>query len=418
MTSATSGPHEVIIVGARAAGSALAIHLARHGVRATVLDRTTFPSDTISTHVIYPNTLERLDDLGVLDQVMTHKPPPLYTAWHHEGRMWVAPHTPVAGRDWAACVRRITLDTILVERARAVGATVLEGVNVTGLVGSGSADDPVRGVVIQDAETSRTLLSPLVIGADGSNSTIARLVNAPRQRVMPSETMLYFAYWTGAKTRNTQDFFFEPPWVCAHFPADDGHHVITMNGPASLRRSIPDMEAYYLDRIRSIPALWSRLEGATKVSRVLGSTRLEGFYRQHVGAGWALVGDAAHFKHPASAQGIGDAIHAAEVLAAAIVRGDWTTAYPQWRDTQSREMYAFCKHLAEVPTDAGLRSAMDAFIGDTSLARRMVDVWARASRPWTDVIPHVPGMSRITGQSVDEVLAGFEFEPEVAEGAA
>ena len=418
MSDSSLRPHHVIIVGARVAGSSLAINLARHGVHATLLDRARFPSDTMSTHVIYPNTLARLDELGVLEAVMRHKPPPLYTAWHHEGRMWVAPHTPVAGRDWAACVRRVTLDAILVEKARAVGATVLEGVSLTGLVGSGTDLDPVRGVVVQDGEGSRELLAPLIVGADGVNSTVARLVCASKRKVMPSETMLYYAYWTDAKTRNTQDFFFEPPWVCAHFPADDGHHVITMNGPANLRRGIADIEAFYIERIRSIPALWSRLEGAKKVSRVLGTTRLEGFYRQQVGPGWALTGDAAHFKHPAGAQGIGDALHAGEVLAAAIARGDWTTTYPPWRESQSREMYAFCKHLAEVPGDAGLRLAMDSLIADSALARRMVDVWARTAQPWTDVIPHVAGMYQTAGRSVDEVLAPLESEPALSEGVA
>jgi hypothetical protein len=70
--------------------------------------------------------------------------------------------------------------------------------------------------------------------ADGVSSTVAALVGAKRDRVMPTQTMLYYAYWIDADTRNTQDFFFEPPWICAHFPADDGHHVVTMNGSCSM----------------------------------------------------------------------------------------------------------------------------------------------------------------------------------------
>jgi flavin-dependent dehydrogenase len=409
--------YDVIVIGARVSGSALAIHLARSGKRVAVVDRARFPSDTMSTHVVYPNTIFRMGDLGVLDAVMTHKPPPLYTAWHHEGRMWVAPHTPVDGRDWAICVRRITLDTLLVDRARALGATVIEGLSVTGLHGMGTAEDPVRGIVATDGEHVHELFAPIVVGADGVNSTMAKLVGAQRTKVMPSQTMLYFAYWTGAKSRNTQDFFFEPPWICAHFPADDDHHVVTMNGPTELRRDIRDLEVFYLDRIRSIPALWSRLDGATKVSRVIGSTRLEGYYRQHTGAGWALIGDAAHFKHPAAAQGIGDAFHAAQVLAGAIIRGDWMTTYPAWREGESREIYAFCKHLAEPPGHESMRTLMHAFIHDAALARRMVDVWARAASPWTDVIPHVAGMAQTTGRSVDEVLAPIERPSRMGESA-
>lgn len=250
-----------------------------------------------------------------------------------------------------------------------------------------------------------TLHGSIVVGADGVHSSVARLVGAERYSVMPNETMLFYAYWTGVKSRNTQDFFFEPPWVCAHFPADDGHHVITMNGPLSIKKQIPNLDAFYLERIASIPALAARLDGASKVSQVKGSLKLEGFYRRHTGPGWCLTGDAAHFKHPATAQGIGDALHAAEVLSQGLINGDWTTSYPTWRETQSRELFAFSKHLAEPPGDAGMRMILDTLIQNPELARRMVDIWSRASSPWTDVIPFVDGMAGITGQSPEEVLA-------------
>jgi len=399
---------DVVVVGARAAGSSLAIHLARQGRKVIAVDKAVFPSPTMSTHVIYPNTIARLEDLGVLDEVMAHQPPPLYTSWHHEGRMFVAPHAPVRGRDWALCVRRITLDDILVRKARAEGAQVMEGVRAAEFLGSGTEDDPLRGLVAVDGEGRRTRIeADIVIGADGVNSAVSRHLNLAREKVMPTQTMLYYAYWKGADTRNTQDFFFECPWICAHFPADDGHHVVTMNGPVDERKSIKDLEGFYMEKLRSIPALWSRLEKAEKVSRVTGTTRLDGFYRKHTGAGWGLLGDAAHFKHPASAQGICDALHAAEVLAAGIGDGTWQTSYPAWRDSESKEMYAFCKHLREAPGDDGMRLVMDAFIHDADLARKMVDVWARSSRPWEDVIRHVPGMEKITGESVDSVLAQF-----------
>lgn len=410
MTEIPVRTYDAVIVGARAAGSALALHLARAGLNVVALDRSTFPSDILSTHVIYPNTIARLDQMGVLDAVLAHAPPPLYTAWHHEGRMFVAPHTPIEGRDWAICVRRITLDGILVEGARKAGAEIVEGMTVTGLIGKGTEDDPVRGVTALGETGEIGFAAPIVIGADGVNSTIARLVGAARKRIMPTETMLYFAYWTGVKTRNTQDFFFEPPWVCAHFPADDGHHVITMNGPLTARAEIKDWDEYYLNRIRSIPALWARLEGATKVSKVIGSPRLEGYYRDHTGPGWALVGDAAHFKHPAGAQGIGDAFHAAEMLAGMIADGSWRHAYPAWREQDSREFYAFCKHLGEPPGNDSMRQVMDTYIRDPKLARAIVDVWARTVKPWSDVIPHVPGLAAVTGASIDAVLAPYEGE--------
>ncbi|WP_375463976.1 NAD(P)/FAD-dependent oxidoreductase [uncultured Methylobacterium sp.] len=398
---------DVAIVGARVAGSSLAIQLAQQGAKVILIDRALFPSDTVSTHVIYPATIERLARLGVLDGIMAHRPPPLYTAWHHQNRMFVAPHTPEHGRDWAICVRRSTLDGHLVERAEACGVTIDTAMTVTGLVGAGSPDDPVRGVTAYRDGVEHAIHADIVVGADGANSTVAKLVGAERERVMPTRTMLYYAYWTGVDGRNTQDFFFEPPWVCAHFPADDGHHVLTMNGPVELRRSIPDLEAFYLDKLASIPQLAGRLRHATKVSNVRGSPRLDGFYRRHTGPGWLLTGDAAHFKHPASAQGIGDALHAAEVIAAGIADGTWRSSYPEWREVTSRDLYAFCEFLADVPTDAGMRRVLDIAIQDPSAARAIVDIWSRTSAPW-DAMARVPAMLEAAGPSPESVLAKYE----------
>lgn len=399
---------DVVIVGARAAGSALANYLAQKGIDAIAIDRAGFPSDTMSTHVIYPNTLARLEDLGALAEVEASGPPPLYTAWHHEGRMFVAPHSPQRGRDYALCVRRITLDAILVAAARRAGARVLENTTVTGYLGTGTEADPLRGVVATGPDgATLEIEAPIVVGADGVNSGMARALGLGREKVMPTETMLYFAYWTGLPARNTQDFFYDTPWICAHFPADGGHHVVTMNGPVALRKEIGDLETFYMEKVHSIPGLRERLQGAERVSRVKGTPMLDGFYRQQTGPGWALLGDAAHFKHPAGAQGICDAFHAAEVLAQGIADGDWQRSYPAWRARESREFYAFCSHLREAPGDEGLRLVMDAMIADTALARKFVDIWARSARPWADVISQVPGMERITGASIEAALAPF-----------
>jgi glycine/D-amino acid oxidase-like deaminating enzyme len=45
--------YDAIVVGARCAGSPAAMLPARQGHRILVVDRATFPSDTISTHLIH-----------------------------------------------------------------------------------------------------------------------------------------------------------------------------------------------------------------------------------------------------------------------------------------------------------------------------------------------------------------------------
>ena len=62
---------DVVVVGARCAGSPLATMLARRGLKVCVLDRARFPSETPSTHMIQPCGAGVLDELGVLDTLMS-----------------------------------------------------------------------------------------------------------------------------------------------------------------------------------------------------------------------------------------------------------------------------------------------------------------------------------------------------------
>ena len=66
--------YDVIVVGARCAGSPTAMLLARKGYRVLLVDKTTFPRDTISTHYIHQLSIARMKKWGVLDQVIATLP--------------------------------------------------------------------------------------------------------------------------------------------------------------------------------------------------------------------------------------------------------------------------------------------------------------------------------------------------------
>jgi menaquinone-9 beta-reductase len=126
---------DAIVVGARCAGSATAIALARAGRRVVVLDRTRFPADTISTHLLFPGGVAELQRLGALERVRALGAPEMPQALvagaglEPRGRF-----TPVDGIDHALCVRRTGLDAALVDTAREAGVEVREGVRVVDLL--------------------------------------------------------------------------------------------------------------------------------------------------------------------------------------------------------------------------------------------------------------------------------------------
>ena len=74
-------------------------------------------------------------------------------------------------------MRRVSLDAALVELAEESGATMLLGRKVTGLVGSATTGDPVRGVVLDDG---RELRARWVLGADGQRSSVAHHLGLER----------------------------------------------------------------------------------------------------------------------------------------------------------------------------------------------------------------------------------------------
>src|SRR5690348_3289745 len=111
--------YDVIIVGARCAGAATALLLARQGVRVLLTDRATFPSDTVSTHLLHAAGVARLRDWGLLDPLLATGCPPIGTIGFQPAEDLVlrgAPY-PEDGVAISLAPRRTVLDALLVEAA-------------------------------------------------------------------------------------------------------------------------------------------------------------------------------------------------------------------------------------------------------------------------------------------------------------
>ena len=157
--------YDAVIVGARCAGSPLAARLATSGWRVLLLDHKPPPANTISTHFVFPNTIARLAELGVLERIeRRHR---LNWCLHRVqilGHEIAGAFTPVAGYDRCLGLRRPVLDQALLDAAVDAGAETRFGGKVAGLSGSGRDGDPVTGVVLEGGER---IEARWVIGADG-----------------------------------------------------------------------------------------------------------------------------------------------------------------------------------------------------------------------------------------------------------
>lgn len=355
-SDAMSEHTDVVVVGSRCAGSAAAITFARHGRRVIALDSAGFPSDTLSTHLFFTHHWVELDRLGARDRVMALGAP-LHTraGLGAPGIEVIGPSSSVNGLAAGACVRRPGLDLALVQTAREAGAEVREHVRVTDLVRD--RRDRVVGVRFrrQDGGTG-TIEAKLVVGADGRRSTVAKLVGAPMHHCWPNQRLMAYAYYRDVH-QDLRDLAMQ--WrdgddLVTVFPCDGGQLVALLMPPVWRADEFrADATAAFDAAVQRVVPFGARLQGCTRAGRVRVSYSHPSYFRHSHGPGWALAGDAGHFKDPVTAQGIRDALRFGRLLAeaAAPVLADparLDAALAGWesdRDEQCLPMYQWANQL-------------------------------------------------------------------------
>jgi 2-polyprenyl-6-methoxyphenol hydroxylase-like FAD-dependent oxidoreductase len=306
--------YDVIVVGARVAGSPTAMMLARKGYRVLLVDRATFPSDTMSTHHIHAPGMAALRRWGLAERLIATGCPPVPTYRFDFGPFALAGRPRgVPGAPHAYAPRRIVLDNLLVEAAVEAGAEIREGFSVEDLIVEDGAVRGIRGHT-QDGP-SVVERARVVVGADGVNSVVAKSVQAPKYNEVPAAEALYYSYWSDMPTDGELQFFLRDTRALAALPTHDGLTCVLVAWPIEeFETNKRDVEGNYLRAFQSDDVFADRIARATRQSRIVG-THMHNFYRRPCGPGWALVGDAGYHKDACTAQGITDAFLHAELLA-------------------------------------------------------------------------------------------------------
>lgn len=330
----TSGTCDVVVVGARCAGAALATYLARAGVSVVVLEAGRLGTDqVVSTHTVHPAGMDVLDELGVGAAVRRYAPPARRIRLQFDdARLDVE---PPAGRD-ECCPRRQRLDGLLQEAAAAAGARMCERTRVTALV---RARDRVVGVIAEQGGRSVELRAALVVGADGRHSTVAKLCGAEEYLGYDWPRGAYWAYWDPPDIWRSRRYPYDALLRYVGrarrfvFTTDHGRLLVgTMPSVAETRRWRSDGHtAAYLADLRSDDVIAPLVATATRASRVSGTVGERCFFRRAAGPGWVLVGDAGHHKDPLIGWGISEALVQAQQVALAIVAGGDATLERWWR---------------------------------------------------------------------------------------
>lgn len=362
--SIPSERYDAIVVGARCAGAATAMLLAREGLSVLLVDGARHGADTLSTLALMRAGVLQLHRWGLLDKVRAAGTPAITsTSFIYGDETITVPIKPRDGVEALYAPRRWLIDPLLADAAAEAGAEVVYGSRLVDLerasdgrvVGAtieqrGATIEQPGATIEQRGDGVRRVRADIVIGADGRRSTVARLVEAATRRESRHACGVIYTFWPGLEN-NRSRWFYRSGVSAGSIPTNNGDACVFVATP----------QARFHDEIRSdLKAGYQRVlaecapELAGEVAQKAPSEPLRSFpgqpgvIRQSHGPGWALVGDAGYFKDPITAHGITDALRDAELLARAVKRGsdEALAEYQSTRDELSWKLFDITDTIA------------------------------------------------------------------------
>jgi 2-polyprenyl-6-methoxyphenol hydroxylase-like FAD-dependent oxidoreductase len=362
---------DVIVVGARCAGSPTAMLLARKGYRVLAVDRASFPSDTVSTHILHPLAVGALSRWGLLDRLVATGCPPIHTYAFDFGAFTLAGAPGTDDNPVAYCPRRTILDKMLVDAAAESGTDIRQGFSVEEIIVEGERVVGIKGRSKHGGAV--TEYADVIVGADGRHSMVSEAVHAEQYREKPHLLAGYYSYWRGLPMDGRFEAYMRDRRAFAAAPTHDDLTLVIAGWPyAEFAENRKDIEGNYMKAIELAPAFASRLRSATRVAPFAG-TAVPNYFSKPYGPGWALVGDAGYNKDFITAQGILDALRDAELCANALdafLSGarsfdNAMAEYQRLRDEQGGAMYDFTCELATLePPPPELQRLLQAIHGN------------------------------------------------------
>lgn len=289
---------DVIVVGARIAGSTLAAYLGRAGARVLLLERARFPADLPQQGSWGTDVNHRLAELGVLPRIEALGAPRVTGYSLSTAGVLVHYSYPEVELGFRMCVRRARLDRALSEFAASYRSVELrEGFMVTNLL---SENGRIIGVLGSDGRREFEERATLVVGADGRNSRVARLLDIPSYQEVVSPWASYIADFAGTNTprdRSVMAWTHRSHMVIGPVDQDLVTSAIgvRVEDLDRFRAGLPGSFEQYL---RDDPHLCDVLGDGIRISKVGGAINLRMYRRVPTGPGWAVVGDAGYHLDP------------------------------------------------------------------------------------------------------------------------
>jgi menaquinone-9 beta-reductase len=289
---------DVAIVGGGPAGSTCAAFCAAAGLRTLVLEREKFPREKVCGDCINPACWPVLEKLELAEQIR-NSPHGVLDAVEFIaiGGQQLRIDLP-RGEDTMISVKRSLFDNLLLNRARTLGAEVREEATMIALDRTAAKNwkiDIVR----------ETFAARVVVGADGRNSTVARLRNLlPRPERERVALQAHIPLPKDFGNRIVLQFL--PEGYSGQAPVNDRELNLCLHGTAPTISSLRT----WAEREFNLPAdqPWRTI---TPLTRAPISAAHENLF---------FIGDAARVVEPFTGEGIYYALGSGELAANAIIR--------------------------------------------------------------------------------------------------
>jgi len=315
--------YDAIVCGARVAGAATALLLARAGWRVLLIDRAPAGTDALSTNALMRPAVLQLQRWGLLHQLQRYGVPAIRrTTFHYERSVTPIAITPQFGVEALYAPPRRLLDAVLVRAAHNAGAEVHHLVSLVDLLRT--PQGRVCGAKLRHQDGSVVRLSAdWVIGADGIGSRVARLTGSQIYHREPNQAAVVYGDFSGidpdVASQGTH-WYFGHRGAAGVIPTGKHTSTVFVGVPAAeFKPRLEGRDAYWRLLRQFEPAAYAELKRNASTAIFRGFAGREGFLRQCFGPGWALVGDAGCFKDPMTAHGITDALRDAELLARSLL---------------------------------------------------------------------------------------------------
>ena len=335
--------YQVIVIGGRPAGASLAIWLGKHNIKTLLVDKATFPSlpSVPSSPLIYSHHMDLLEELGISEDELFHPDARVDTfvmefVNYFQGAMPAS--AAEASRPYAYGADRNKFDAAIWQHAgKYASVTPRSGFAITGILKENDKVTGIRGQTARGQEESFT--ADLVVGADGRFSFAAQQFGAATiEEYNDHVTNSYHAEWEdvadGIKPHSVTMYNTGKGFATLMISIDTRKYIVGIYLRPEHQKSEQRLEDFYHELIQVIAPVAARLKDARCVTPVVGVKGIRNGYRQHVGNGWALVGDAYHYKDPLDGQGIYDALLEAKLLGAAIYQ--WLNGGKSWQEASAQ----------------------------------------------------------------------------------